>query len=257
MAEEQTLSIRINADGKALLSTDRTGEFWTAIHRSIEERAKDALNLSPTSIILPWWQFIRCRNSILYLCEKWGPVNVSVDEPARRLLEKAIRSEDQYQLAQQSKKADTQEIEIALRKSGFRRTLKSAQLRNVAALLNLPAGATFSVPGAGKTTEALALFQLKRGKGSKLMIICPKNAFVAWEEQTAACFDSPPAITRLEGKNNIPQMLENEPAIALITYQQLITVEKHVAEFLAKHKRSVGPPHAEKLIFRKSPPCEA
>jgi hypothetical protein len=42
-----------------------------------------------------------------------------------------------------------------LRERGFVRDLSSEQARNVSKIASLSAAATFSVPGAGKTTEAL------------------------------------------------------------------------------------------------------
>jgi len=65
--------------------------------------------------------------------------------------------------------------------------LTDEQLRNVRKLTSWGSGATFSVPGAGKTTEALALYAFHRKSDSCLLVVCPKNAFAAWEEQLEEC----------------------------------------------------------------------
>ena len=57
--------------------------------------------------------------------------------------------------------------------------------------------ATFSVPGAGKTTEALALFCLNSNPDSKLLVLCPKNAFIAWDENLKECFNTSEMFNRL------------------------------------------------------------
>jgi SNF2 family DNA or RNA helicase len=61
--------------------------------------------------------------------------------------------------------------------------LTSFQKKNVANLLAMPNGANFSVPGAGKTLTTLAVWEYLRLKGfvSRLLVICPRSAFEAWE----------------------------------------------------------------------------
>ena len=56
-------------------------------------------------------------------------------------------------------------------------------MENVRRLVSLPSGASFSVPGAGKTTEALAFYATRSDRDTKLLIVCPKNAFAVWEEE--------------------------------------------------------------------------
>ena len=50
------------------------------------------------------------------------------------------------------------EIKARLESIGFKRSLTINQLNNLKKISHLPGAATFSVPGAGKTTEALAFF---------------------------------------------------------------------------------------------------
>ncbi|MBP1242147.1 hypothetical protein ABID92_000026 [Frigoribacterium sp. PvP120] len=80
--------------------------------------------------------------------------------------------------------------------AGFLRPLKSFQLVNLARLLALPHGADFSVPGAGKTTVALANFALQRHRGivDKLLVIGPIAAFEAWRVDSADSFEMAPRI---------------------------------------------------------------
>ncbi|SDZ58199.1 SNF2 family N-terminal domain-containing protein [Saccharopolyspora shandongensis] len=71
--------------------------------------------------------------------------------------------------------------------------LRAFQLRDVAKLLSLHHGANFSVPGAGKTRVALAVYAAQRtaGKVRRLLVVCPKSAYESWQFETGACFRKP------------------------------------------------------------------
>ncbi|MDT0347649.1 DEAD/DEAH box helicase [Streptomyces litchfieldiae] len=67
------------------------------------------------------------------------------------------------------------------------------QRRDIAKLLSLQHGANFSVPGAGKTRVALAVYaaQKKQGLVSRVLVVCPKSAYESWQYETAVCFSHP------------------------------------------------------------------
>ena len=114
------------------------------------------------------------------------------------------------------------------------RSLTAQQIRNVCLLAALPAGATFSVPGAGKTTEALATFAFRAEPGDRLLVIAPKNAFAAWDEQLAECMpELGQTFTRLRKSDKIPAQLRADPRFMIIGYQQLARVREVVSEHLA------------------------
>ena len=54
-----------------------------------------------------------------------------------------------------------------LKKEGFKRILTKHQLKNVLKMIRYNSAATFSVPGAGKTTEALAFYAYKKNQIQK------------------------------------------------------------------------------------------
>jgi hypothetical protein len=70
----------------------------------------------------------------------------------------------------------------ALTKSGFRRELRPFQLANLVRILALPHAADFSVPGAGKTSVALAnyVFQKAQNRVAQALVVAPISAFPAW-----------------------------------------------------------------------------
>ena len=114
-------------------------------------------------------------------------IDFDATAPARSLLQTAQRSNAGYALAQNFHRVSEAELVDRLNFIGFNRSLSLEQLRNVRLLAALPAAATFSVPGAGKTTEALATFFYRSHENERLLVICPKNAFAAWDEQVADC----------------------------------------------------------------------
>lgn len=82
------------------------------------------------------------------------------------------------------------EILNRLRTFGFtKRELRPFQIRDVSSLVRLPHGANFSVPGAGKTTVTFALHLLACNPTDKMLVVCPKAAFTAWDVVIEECID--------------------------------------------------------------------
>ena len=68
--------------------------------------------------------------------------------------------------------------------------LNILQQSDLAKLLRLSHGASFSVPGAGKTRVGLAVFQARRDQRTiqRMLVVCPKSAFESWQSETTACY---------------------------------------------------------------------
>jgi len=119
------------------------------------------------------------------------------------------------------------EVTVRVAASGrFTRELTGGQVTNLQRLLALAHGANFSVPGAGKTSTALALYEVLRHEGDVdcLIVVAPKNAFVAWDQELAKSFahDLRPDLSRLEGgRRGVVRALQDAPEIAIISYQLL------------------------------------
>lgn len=82
----------------------------------------------------------------------------------------------------------------------WRGGLTAFQKRDAARLLSLGHGANFSVPGAGKTRVALAVFAALRDRGtvSRMLVVSPKSAYEAWSGEAEECFDPPLALKILD-----------------------------------------------------------
>lgn len=95
--------------------------------------------------------------------------------------------------------------------------LTSFQQRDIARLLSLRHGANFSVPGAGKTRVALAIFAAMRasGQATRLLVIGPKSAHESWENENSLCFTEPLAISVIGQSSDLSSDL------LLVNYERL------------------------------------
>jgi SNF2 family DNA or RNA helicase len=123
-------------------------------------------------------------------------------------------------------------LSVELKSIGFRRELKEFQLSNLANILRLPHGADFSVPGAGKTTVALANFALNRARGTvqKLLVIGPIAAFGAWKEDAKECFSVVPSIFTHSGTECV---IPKSTDILLTNYNRLAADYDRIRAFVA------------------------
>jgi SNF2 family DNA or RNA helicase len=229
-------------DQRAVISWDDcdANQPWLPLVRAlVSTTSLDAQGEGGNAISLPWWSFVGLRVQIGQLMHSFqmsSDQDYVIDEPAAELLRQSVRNTNFYKDAIAGKQVDEQELLTKLRLVGFGRTLKSHQIRNVCTLAALPAGATFSVPGAGKTTEALATFAYRHQQGDRLLIIAPKNAFAAWDEQLQECFpNTHDVFVRLRG-NNIERALREDPSFMLMSYQQLPISRDLITSHLARHR---------------------
>ncbi|WP_416974935.1 DEAD/DEAH box helicase [Streptomyces sp. 4F14] len=95
--------------------------------------------------------------------------------------------------------------------------LNTFQRRDIAKLLSLGHGANFSVPGAGKTRVALAVYaaQRARGNATRLLVVCPKSAYESWRYETVVCFGYPLRTHVLDGS------LDEWAEVLIVNYERL------------------------------------
>ncbi|MFD5105988.1 DEAD/DEAH box helicase [Streptomyces cinereoruber] len=107
--------------------------------------------------------------------------------------------------------------------------LTSFQQRDIAKLLSLTHGANFSVPGAGKTRSALAVYAALRqaGKVRRLLVVSPKSAYEAWTDEAAMCFSVPPVLRVFQ------RSADSGAEILLVNYERLSRQQSQLAEWLS------------------------
>ncbi|WP_298672543.1 DEAD/DEAH box helicase [uncultured Sphingomonas sp.] len=219
---------------------DQAAPWVSLLKRVASDHSEDMTLDTATSLSMPWWAFAGARAQFLqvFQAHQLRPgAGLAISETAADLLRRSRRVADDYQRATTAEPLAEDELRSRLDERGFDRALSAMQVRNVTRMASLPAAATFSVPGAGKTTEALAWFFQRSGPKDRLLVVAPKNAFAAWDEQISECVPFiKGGFTRLRGgRDQIQWLLVGDPRFMLITYQQLTRVSDLVANHLAAH----------------------
>lgn len=139
----------------------------------------------------------------------------------------------------------SEEVLDRIKSNGFttERQLTEFQLKNLLAHISLKGPADFSVPGAGKTTTALAFYCFNRKEAKKLLVISPINAFLSWEDEVSACLAGNNNLIRLRGSSpDIIKKLNTNDDLFIINYdllRQRSEVLKTIKEKLARENFTV------------------
>jgi SNF2 family DNA or RNA helicase len=184
-----------------------------------------------------------CAGELAVLLRKYAATPEYCDAHTEQLFKSHLEEVRSRKSATTDSKIPEHEIVGTLRSSHFKRKLTEAQLRNITHLLFLRHGANFSVPGAGKTATLLAIYEILRqqDKLDRLLVIAPKNAFLAWEDEITLCFgEDRPSVHRLTGGiTGVASALAEDPEVCLITYQLLPNVQRDVAEWAHRHRTHI------------------
>jgi SNF2 family DNA or RNA helicase len=144
---------------------------------------------------------------------------VAFEDSLRARIAKLGRDRQAREAALTAPPQDGAAVREALIKYHFRRELRPFQFANLSRILSLPHAADFSVPGAGKTSVALAnyVFQKAQSRVVQALVVAPISAFPAWREEASACFDVAPLIHVHAAGQRIPVNAE----IVLTNYHRL------------------------------------
>lgn len=115
------------------------------------------------------------------------------------------------------------------------RSLSDFQMDNLLRSVRKSDAAIFSVPGAGKTVEALAYSTYITKRDCTFVIVCPRNAYVAWESEMKTCLGiSDDSIIRATGNNlELQSVLRQKPLDALlINYDRLWFRHGIISEYI-------------------------
>jgi hypothetical protein len=224
------------------LQAPDTGAVWERLTQRALALEND-FELGPSVLEVPW-------STVLSLIREFAPrqrhegFHFRPVGLAKGKIDQFAREYKAVQASRDSLKIELPESEIErrLRSAGFtKRNLKPFQTRDLLRLLTLSNGANFSVPGAGKTTVAFALHLLTRQVGQHLLVVAPKNAFIAWNDVVRDCMDdtaphqnAEPFTTLTGGPDAIGATLEGGATRFLISYDRLIRIPEIVAAYLAR-----------------------
>ena len=93
----------------------------------------------------------------------------------------------------------------------FERRLRPQQMRDSFFMCAMSKAGNFSVPGSGKTASVLGVYAYLEAKGlaSRIIVICPKNAFESWRNEFIACFGHKEQLrdfsVQAKGFSNLPR----------------------------------------------------
>lgn len=221
--------IRINLIGSRIRikrGADVDEDLWRSLGRNI---APDDYEQTDNSVELPLERLLAQRNWLAAALRRYG-CDAEFTDAARVAVETAIaeRQELQHLLAQGARPLDEATVQQLLASSRFTRQLLPFQLRDLAHLLSLSHGANFSVPGAGKTTVAYALYECERMRDTvnRLLVVAPLSAFEAWTGEATDCFENPLVVRRF----GEPRLLS--PEIVLVNYQRLSSSYAAIVEWV-------------------------
>lgn len=214
-------------------STDKVA--WKSLYSFIcDYLPMSVVSYSDWSITFPWRYFLSIKGFVgQYFSARHNQYRVVFTDNARSMLKTA--NDTSYNTALALNARSEAEIKAHLESIGFKRSLTINQLNNLKKNSHLPGAATFSVPGAGKTTEALAFFFVNATDIDRLLVVAPKNAFSAWDEQLDACMgENYGKFVRLRGGEATIQIaLRTNPRFMLITYDQLSRVRNTIVPLLS------------------------
>lgn len=218
------------------ISNDSTDKVpWKSLYSFIcDYLPMSVVSYSDWSITFPWRYFLSIKGFVgQYFSARHNQYRVVFTDNARSMLKTA--NDTSYNTALALNARSEAEIKAHLESIGFKRSLTINQLNNLKKISHLPGAATFSVPGAGKTTEALAFFFVNATDIDRLLVVAPKNAFSAWDEQLDACMgENYGKFVRLRGGEAAIQIaLRTNPRFMLITYDQLSRVKNTIVSLLS------------------------
>ena len=214
-------------------STDKAA--WKSLYSFIcDYLPMSVVSYSDWSITFPWRYFLSIKGFVgQYFSARHNQYRVVFTDNAKSMLKTS--NDTSYNTALALNAISEAEIKARLESIGFKRSLTINQLINLKKISHLPGAATFSVPGAGKTTEALAFFFVNATDIDRLLVVAPKNAFSAWDEQLDACMgENYGKFVRLRGgEAAIQTALQTNPRFMLITYDQLSRVKTTIVSLLS------------------------
>jgi SNF2 family DNA or RNA helicase len=195
----------------------------------------NTIEITTKNHIYPLHQMLTSINNI---CAKEN-IDVTFDSESEKVLEeqksikKQLESLDKVGSEIKSRSESNSNVQLP---SIFKRTLKDYQQDSVDHLYSIGNGANFSVPGSGKTTIALAAYSLMKQNDQvdHILVVCPRSAFMSWEDEFDGCFERPSNTVRLN-RENIDKK-HQDADIFLATYQLMSYRPDDFVRLLRNHR---------------------
>ena len=211
---------------------DVSAELWNALGRNIAPGA--STRASDNEVVVPLERFLAARNWLGTALRTYN-CDAQFDAGLTTALERADAERSEVVRLLSAEPMPDPSDPVALEGSRFCRELRSFQVRDLGHILSLGHGANFSVPGAGKTTVAYAVYETERvhGRVERMLVVAPISAFDAWMTEIRECLDPVPSIVRFDGR--APANAE----ILLVNYHRLASSYDAIAEWVLERACAV------------------
>ena len=218
-------------DNRRRILVRRTDDVPDDLWRKVRAEWGQAGDRPNVAVLVALETFLSRQAWLPDACRQYG-VRVVLDEPTRVIVRGFRQVRERLRAIRAGvDPLEPEDVLASLAATAFRRELRDFQLRDLGKLLSLDHGANFSVPGAGKTSVELAVFDVERARGrvEQMLVVAPLSAFDAWMEDAASCLTPPPAVHCYSG-GPIPA----SAAIVLVNYQRLYVAYEQVAEWVTR-----------------------
>jgi SNF2 family DNA or RNA helicase len=183
-------------------------------------------------VALPLERLLSRMGWLRAACQRYG-VGIEWQEELKSLIQQ-MRAQRKLLDASLAGTSSLDPAAVSERLGGgrFSRDLRSFQVRDLGHLLALANGANFSVPGAGKTTVAYAVYDAERtaGRVEQMLVVAPLSAFDAWQSEVLVCF--PPGERPV-----VAPFIEDAPRdaeVLVVNYHRLDSRYEALAEWVAR-----------------------
>jgi len=147
------------------------------------------------------------------------------------------RRRERNSLFDEAQEVTTSNITTTLEGLNLKREPTTFQTENLTRLLRFKSGATFSVPGAGKTSEAICFWLYHRRANERLLIALPKVASMPWKHELNQWlgWGNNEILTLNEPATNMRNFLFENPekTVYLVNYHKLRGAVSQIANFMA------------------------
>lgn len=226
------LAVRL-AENRATVSLERGEGIDDDTWLQLRAEWSAGSGVTTQSIVVPLERFMAFRNGFFTRCGVLG-VSVDADQNVLDLVTRAKATRAKLdKIRKEPRDLDEETVADLLKGTRFKRPLRSFQIRDLSRLLALEHGANFSVPGAGKTTVAYAVYEAERARKriDCLLVISPISAFESWEGEAVECLQDGPTPIRYGG-GKVPDKAE----VVITNYQRLAASYEQIANWVRAHK---------------------
>ena len=193
------------------------------------------------------------RIKLMFLLDLFrdGGVQFELDEATSEIIQRREAAhhqlEQSWDLGRAIKRGDFEQFEtsefVRFVTNGLKRCLLPHQVKAALHMVSLAHGANFSVPGAGKTSVVLAVYEFLREKGilTSLFVVGPRSCFMPWQTEFELTLGRQARVEILAGGDLLERRQRyypqpgDEAELYLTTYQTL-SRDKHQVQHLLQSR---------------------